>query len=143
MRVRVGRALVRHGLAGMAVRMNMHRAVVVAVCMKMHAVAPQPPQQMRAEAHQHDADRGLEWPGDLFRDRVAEQDRSTSEDQQRQRMTKSPGQAMLDDVADLGAACGDRGDRRDVIGLQCVLHAQQEAQTENCEHAPLLFLNQH
>ena len=42
----------------------------MAVAMKMHAVAPQPPQHMRAEANQHDSDRGFQRPRLEFRRRV-------------------------------------------------------------------------
>ena len=59
---RMGRPGVRRGFAGVAMGMEMHRAVAMAVSVKMHAVAPQPPQQMRAQAHQHDADGGLDRP---------------------------------------------------------------------------------
>ena len=44
---------------------------------------------------------------------------------------------MLDDVADMGAARGDAGDRRDMIGLERVLHAQQKTEPQNSEHAAL------
>ena len=67
MLVACGRARMRRGFAGMAVGMQMHRAVAMAVPMKMHAVAPQPPQHMRAEADQHDADGGLDRPRQLVR----------------------------------------------------------------------------
>src|SRR5260370_25781141 len=58
-RMRVRGARMRKVFAGVAVRVDVHRAVAVAVLMKMHAVAPQPPQHMRAETDQHDADGGL------------------------------------------------------------------------------------
>ncbi len=81
----------------------MNRAVVVAVRVKMHAVAPQPPQQMRAETDQHDSDRGLQRRGELFGDGVAEQDRGPGKREQRQCMPEPPGQPVLDDVADITA----------------------------------------
>ena len=132
----------RHAFAGMAVGVEMNRAVVMAVRVDMHAVAPQPPQQMRAEADQHDADRGLQRRGELFGDGVAEQDRSTRKRKQRQRMPEPPGQPVLDDVADVAAPRRDRGDGGDMIGLQRMLHAQQEAKTQDCEHASPALLEQ-
>ena len=60
-----------YGFAGMAVEVDMHGAVAVAVPVKMYAVAPQPPQHMRAETDQHDADGGLDRPRQMFGDRVA------------------------------------------------------------------------
>ncbi len=35
---------------------------------------------------------------------------------------------MFDDVGDLGPARGDAGDRRDMVGLERVLHAQQKSE---------------
>ena len=52
-------------------------------------------------------------------------------------MAKAPGQPVLDDVTDVAAARGNAGDRRDMIGLERMLHAQQETETQNCEHACL------
>ena len=53
----------RRGFAGMAMGVEMHGAVAMAVFVEMHPVAPQPPQHMRAEADQHHPDGGLERPG--------------------------------------------------------------------------------
>jgi hypothetical protein len=52
--------------------MNVHvpRSVVMTVLMKVDTVAPWPPKYVGAEANQHDANRGLEWPGETQRDRV-------------------------------------------------------------------------
>ena len=116
--------------------MEMHRAVAMAVPVKMHAVAPQPPQHMRAEADQHDADGGLDRPGNAFGDRAAEQDGGAGKDEQRQRMAEPPGQPVLDDIGDMAAARGDAGDGGDVIGLERMLHAQQKPQPQNSEHTP-------
>ena len=127
------RARMRDGFAGMAVGVEMDDAVV-AVAMEMQTLAPQPPQQMRAKPDQHDADRRLERPRQTFRDGVAKQDGRAGKDKQRQRMAQSPGQPMLDDVADLAAARRDRGDGGDVIGLQRMLHAEQKTETQNTEH---------
>ena len=73
--------------------------------------------------------------GELSGNGVAEQDRRTGKGEQRQRMAEPPGQPMLDDIADLAAPRRDRGDGGDMVGLQRMLHAQQEAETQNCEHA--------
>jgi hypothetical protein len=39
-----------------------------------------------------------------------------------------------DDVADLAPPRGDRGDGGNVVGLERVLHAQEESQPQNTEH---------
>src|SRR5262245_50909575 len=99
--MRVDRAGMRRGFAGMAMGMEMHRAVVMAVPVEMHAVAPQSPQHMRAEADQHHADRGLDRAGHAFRDRATEQDRGAGKHEQRERMAEPPSQAVLDDIGDM------------------------------------------
>ena len=69
---------------------------------------------------------------------MAEQNRGAGKGEQRQGMAEPPGQAVLDDVADMAAARGDAGHRRDMVGLERVLHAQQKPQPQNSEHVPLL-----
>ena len=132
--MRVRGAGMRNVFAGMAMRVDMHPAVAVAVLVKVHAVAPQPPQHMRAETNQHDADGSFNRPREMFWERVPEQNRSAGKGEQRQGMAEAPGQAVLDDVADIAAARGDARYRRDVIGLECVLHAQQKSQPQNSKH---------
>src|ERR1700694_71998 len=61
MRMGVCGAAMRYGFAGMAMGVDVNRAVAVAVTVKMHALAPQPPQHMGPETDQHDADGGLQW----------------------------------------------------------------------------------
>jgi hypothetical protein len=43
---------------------------------------------------------------------------------------------VLDDVGDMGAARGDAGDGRDVIGLERVLQTEQKTKSKNSEHTP-------
>ena len=66
--------------------------------------------------------------------RAAEQDGGAGEDEQRQRMADAPGQPVLDDVADMGAARGDAGYGGDMIGLERMLHAEQKTKSQNSEH---------
>jgi hypothetical protein len=93
---------------------------------EMHAVASHPPQHMRAEANQHHTDRRLQRPRQRFPNGVTKQDRSSCKGKQRQRAAEPPGQTVLDDVEHLAAARGDRGNRRDMIGLQRMLYAEQK-----------------
>ena len=74
---------------------------------------------------------------DRFWNGAAEQDGGTRERKQGQRVAEPPGQSMLDDVADMGAARGDAGDGRDMIGLERVLYAEQKTKPQNSEHAAL------
>src|ERR1700730_12208833 len=121
-------------LFGMAVRMEVNRAVAMTMAVKMHAVAPQPPQHMCAEADQHDTDGGFQRPRPMFGDRLPDQDRGTGKDEQGQGMAKPPGQAVLDDIADIGASRRDARYRRDMVGLERMLHPEQKPQSENSEH---------
>jgi hypothetical protein len=70
----------------------------------------------------------------MLRDSVPEQNCGAGEGEQCQGMPEPPGQAALDDVAHFGAARGDAGHRRDVVGLERVLHAEQKSQSQNSEH---------
>src|SRR6185369_5463772 len=56
-------------------------------------------------------------------------------------MAEAPGQPVLDDVTDAAAAGGDAGDRRDVIGLERMLHAQQKPKPQNCKHTRPISLS--
>ena len=125
---------VRHGFTGMAVGMEMHRAVAMAVFVKMHAVAPQPPQHMRAETNQHEADGGLDRPGNAFGNRAAEQHGCAGKGKQRQRMAEAPGQSVPDDVADVATARSNAGHGGDMIGFERMLHTQQKPKPQNSEH---------
>ena len=134
MPVRVRSAGMRNVFAGMAVRVDVHRAVAVAVLMKMHAIAPQPPQHMRAETDQHDADGGFQRPRPDLGDRLSEQNRRAGKGEQRQGVAEAPGQAVFEDIADIGAARGDTRYGRDVVCLERMLHPEQKPQPQNCEH---------
>jgi hypothetical protein len=134
MRVSMCGARMGKRFAGMAVGVDMSHAVAMPVAVKMHAVAPQPPQHMRAETDQHDADGGFDRPRDRFRDRAAKQNRGAGKAEQRQRMAQAPGQAVPDDIANMAAARGDAGHRGDMIGFQRMLHAQDKPKSQNSEH---------
>ncbi len=89
---------------------------------------------MSAESDQHDPDGRLERTRQPLGDRMAENNGSAGEDEQRQRMTKPPCQPVFDNVADIGPAGRNAGNRRDVIGLERMLHSKQEAKPQNSEH---------
>ena len=65
---------------------------------------------------------------------MAKQDGGAGKDEQRQRMAEPPGQAVLDDIGDMGAPRGDAGYRGDMVGLERVLHAEQKTKSQNSEH---------
>ena len=89
---------------------------------------------MSAEANQHDADGRFHRLRNTVGNRMAKQDGGAGEDGQRQRMADAPGQPVLDDIGDMGAPGGDAGYGGDMIGLQRMLHAEQETKSKNSEH---------
>jgi hypothetical protein len=56
--------------------------------------------------------------------RMAEEDRGAGENEQRQRVTRSPGQPVFDDIPDVGSAGGNARHRRNMIGFERVLHSE-------------------
>src|SRR4051794_25819985 len=72
----------------MTVSVEMHGAVIMAVPVKMHAIAPQPPQHMGAETDQHQSHRRFHRPRQVFRKRLTEQYRRPGNGEQRQRMAE-------------------------------------------------------
>ena len=106
----------------MAVSVDMFRAVAMAMQMKMHAVAPQPPKHIGAETNQHDADGGFKRLGQLLGNYLTQYDCRAGEDGKRQRVAEPPCQAMLDDIDDIGLPGSNAGHRRNMVGLQRVLH---------------------
>ena len=135
MRVHMRRVGVRDGIAGVVVQMHVDGTVGMAMRVKVDALARQPPQHMGAKPDQHDTDRRLQRPGEMVGDGMTEQDRGASEGEQGQGVSEPPGQAVLDDVADLAAARGNARHRRDMVGLERMLHSQKKAQSQNPEHA--------
>ena len=83
---------------------------------------------MRAEPDQHDADGGFQRTRQMFRDRVAEKDRSAGENEQCDGVAQSPGQPVLDDVSDARSPGRNAGHCCDVIGLEGVLHSDKKAE---------------
>src|SRR5687767_10322849 len=126
--------LMGHQVMRMAVSVNVPHAIAVLMLMKMHTVTQEPPQHVHAEADQHDPDRRFERLGHIFGNRVSQQDRSAGKDKERERMAQAPGQAMLDDIADTGSPRSDARHGGDMIGLECMLHPEQETQSEHAEH---------
>src|ERR1700694_4148648 len=71
----------------------------------------------------------------MFGDCMTQQDRSAGENEEGQPMAETPCQPVLDNIADVGAARGNARDRRDMIGFERMLHAQQKADSQHSEHA--------
>jgi hypothetical protein len=72
----------------------------------------------------------------MFRDHAAKKNCGARKYKQRDGVTKPPGQAVLDDVTNVRASRGNAGHRRDMVGLERVLHSKKKAETQNSEHSP-------
>src|SRR3569623_1939890 len=99
----------RNAVSGMTVQVQMLYTITEAMAVKVDAIAPNPPQQMRAQPDQHDAHSGFKRLGHSFRNCVAKQDRRARKNKQRSRVPEPPGQPMPDNIADMTAtSCNAR-----------------------------------
>ena len=127
---------VTHSLARMAVKMQVDGAIGMAMTMQMDLVLPEPPQHMRAKPDQHDADGCFDRLRHMFRNRTAEHDGRAGKGKQGQRMAEAPGEPMLDNIADVGAAGGDGRYGCNMIRLERMMQAEDEAESENSKQTP-------
>lgn len=140
--VRVDAAGMRKLFVGMTMNVNMCLAVTMTVFVKMNAIAPKPPQHIKSESNQHNADRRLDWPRHVGWNGMPKQDRRTGKREQCECVAKTPCQAMLDDVSHACSVDSDARDCGDMIGLKRVLHSKQEAQPQDPQHTVLEFTRQ-
>src|SRR3569623_200217 len=116
----------RDAVSGMAVQMQMLDAITVAMAVKVDAITPNPPQQMRTQPNPHDTHSGFKRLGHTFRNCLTKQDRRAGKNKQCDRMPESPGQSVPDNIADLTAPSCDARHCRNVIGFKRVLHTEQK-----------------
>jgi len=127
-------SLVRDCFVPVAVNVNVLRSVAMSMLMKVDSITPKLPEHINPEADQHHTDGGFKRQRQALRDRVTQKNGCPGEDEQGERMSEPPGEAVLDDIADFGSPGGDAGDRSDMISLERMLHAEQEPQPQNPEH---------
>ena len=102
----------------------------MAVHMIVHALAPQTQQYVDTENDQHQADRGFEQQCQMWTDRAAEQQDAATEHQQGER-AQGPRETMACRIASrLWANGAEAGNGGEVIGLDCMLQPQQQAEYE-------------
>ena len=97
--------------------------VAVVVGMEVHALAPRAPQHVGPEQDQHQADRELQCVGGPRRQCLVDQQHYPAKDEQRQRVTHSPGGTLTHRAAHAIGARAQAGDGGEVIGLEGVLQA--------------------
>ena len=123
----------------MGMGMKMNYAVVVAMAVKMNPLLGQAVEQMAAEADQHQPDTDFQPRGEVSADRQIEHDRRAGERHQGQGMAKPPNRPMANDAADRGLARGQAADGGQVVGLERVLHPDQETQKQHRQHGGFLL----
>ena len=82
------------GFAGMAVSMEVRRAVDVAVHVEVNARHDQAPQQVGPQQHQHDADGELEEVRDALGHDAVEREHHGARSEERQRVPQPPGRTQ-------------------------------------------------
>lgn len=110
--------------------MNVHDAPVVPVHMKMHFSPRDAAQYVESEQHEHHANRELERHRKPRRNRRIERHRNSGEEQQCTGVTDTPDDALQYGLRDGPAVCCERRHGSDMIGLERMLHAEQQPEHE-------------
>ncbi len=109
---------------GMRVRMKMRRPVVMRVHVEMHFLAAESPQDIGSKSDEHDTDGELEPPRDTLGYDPIRQENDRADDEERQCVAQAP-DGTYSNSADPGRrARRQAGERRDVIRLHGVTHAE-------------------
>ena len=109
---------------GVRVRVEMRRPVVMRVHVEMHSLASEAPQNVGAKADQHDANGELEPPRDaLGYDRIR-QENDRADDEERKCVAQAPDGTYSNSLDPGRRARRQAGERRDVIRLHGVTHAE-------------------
>jgi hypothetical protein len=122
---------VRGRVVGMQVQVA---DAVVRMHVDVHAAPAQAPEHVGAERDQHAAGGDLEAARHPLRQRRAERDQGAAEQQQRPGVAAAPDRRHLHSLAPRARAAGQRGHRRDVVGLQRVPQPDQQAEEQDREH---------
>ena len=121
-------------LAGVAVGMEVRRAVAVAVDVEMNARGDQAPQKVSSQQHQHDADGKFEEVRDVLGHDAVEREHHGACSEERQRVPQPPGRTEAKGAAQTPAARSQRGDGGDMVSFKRMPHADQKAENENATH---------
>lgn len=108
----------------MRVGMKMRRPVVVRVHVEMDSVAQKSPQDIRSQSDQHDANGELEPPRDRLGYHRIRQENDRADDEERQCVAQAPNGTNANSLDPGRRARRQAGDRRDVIRLDRVTHAE-------------------
>ena len=105
-------------------------AGAVAVHMEMHVAGAQAAQHVDAEQDQHHADGGVEVDLQRGRQGRPEHDDDGADGDERERMARAPESGERHVIAPRRGPGRERRNRGDVVGLERVLHPEQEAEDE-------------
>ena len=122
------------GIAGVAVCMEVRRAIAVTVQVEVNTRRDQAPQQVGPQQHQHDADGKLEEVRDALGHDAVEREHHGARSEEGQRVPQPPGRTEAKGATQIPAARRQRGDGGDVVRFQRMTHADQEAENENATH---------
>ena len=130
--VRVG--IVKAFFSGVGMRVNMHRAIAMAVDVEVNAIPRQADQHPGAQADQHDADEKFQPGGQLFRHGDAEQHHGSADREQGCRMADAPDHPVGDDPPDRAFGAGQAGHGRHMVGLEGMAQADQKSEEKYFDH---------
>ena len=119
-------------LPGMAMQVHVRLAVVL-MRMQMPSFPDEGHRQRYTQRDQHEAHAELQRHRDPLGNRDLEQDDGQAHQQQDGGVAEPPAKADKTGCAEIGTIGEDRGDRRDVIGIQGVARPQEEPQAQDGE----------
>ena len=117
-------------LGRVAVRVQVDGAVVVPVQVHVHAALDDAAQHAPAERDQHHADPRLQQAGGLLRHRQPEQQADAADGEQHDAVAGPPGGPLQHGAAEAPLARRQRRHRRQMVGLQRVAQAEQDAEEQ-------------
>lgn len=113
--------------AGMTVNVQVPDAGAMAVNVHMNTLTNQSSQHVDPEHHLHHAHAEFEQLGHPLRDGFSEHQNEGPDHQQHQRVTNTPGDALPHGLKKRRSTRGERRNRRQVVGLGCMLHTEEES----------------
>ncbi len=120
------------------VKVDVHvRRTIVVVPVDVNGRPPAYASQHRAgpEADDHQGDSKLEPPGNRVGNRDLEREHNQADGDERNRVTDAPQRSDHRSTVELPVFTDDRRNGNHVVGLRCVLEAEDETEAENADGA--------
>jgi hypothetical protein len=122
-----------------AVGMKVMGTVVVAMAVDMDAIPNQAPEDPPAEQDQHDPDHRFESTAQALIEIGLEHDRRAADDEQHERMTDAPADAVANDEIAPPFPDRDGRQRRQMIGLERMAKTDHETKCHDLDQAAISF----